>query len=74
MHPFGPIDLGMHGREQQRQELREEALQGLLPGAIIVALGRRGLGAVMVGWDGLSVADSAHGSGSSRKPWSVRMP
>ncbi|MBK5964012.1 hypothetical protein CCR95_07900 [Thiocystis minor] len=38
-----PVDLRMNGREQQRQELREEAFQGFFPGAVVVVF-ERGLG------------------------------
>jgi hypothetical protein len=33
-----PVDLGVDAREQQREELGEEALEGFFPGAVLVAL------------------------------------
>lgn len=40
--PLGPIDLGVDGWEQERQELGEVMLQRLLPRAVVVAFGRSG--------------------------------
>jgi len=38
LYALGPVDLGVDGGEQQRQELGEVLLQGLFPRAIVVVL------------------------------------
>ena len=52
-----PVDPGVDGREQQREELGEEAFQRLFPRAVVVAFGRLGGRVGDIGGHAASVAD-----------------
>ena len=64
-----PVDPAMNGREQQREELREEAFQRLFPGAVVVVLWRLGGRKGGVGGHGGECSRCVGGAGEHAPGW-----